>query len=226
MSSMVLRGEVIDAPDAAELEADAYRINSLLTADEQAGEQLIAGVKRWHGDKLQRAYEIGLILIDKKSRLPHGAYTTWLQSSCPSLKEEKARECVRITRGADSGQIQIGGDPGLSLRAARKLLAAPKDAGGSPGEDDDAAHKAPDASALVYRGIAAAEAAYRNLVAALRVVDGYDGRLDLGTGRRRLDSALDELSANEAQKMADVFIRWGGRLTAEGNARKSKKDKE
>lgn len=228
MTGVVIHGQVTEVVTAgngdtgmsdAELHDIEVQINQALTDMYQAMEVVGLGV----GTARERKYTAGKLLNAAKKRMAYRDYTPWVQRAFPTLNQQRASELVRFANGVDSGALPLNGK--ATMREMLTLVAPPRDAEAPPGENDAAAREAPDPNAIVYVGIAAAEADYRSLVAALRAVDKRDGAWDWGTGRRYLDSALDGLSANEAQKMADVFIRWGERFTSVGNARKGKRAK-
>ena len=65
------------------------------------------------------AWRLGQFLIEKKSRLTHGGWLTWLDS-CPRVSSSSAANYMRLAR-----QISSAGNLGPSIRATLRALPAP-----------------------------------------------------------------------------------------------------
>ena len=74
---------------------------------------------------VERAAEVGRLLLRVKDTLPHGAFLPWVQESCP-FSERTARRYLRIYQHLPELREQIGhGMADLGLVSALKLLRNP-----------------------------------------------------------------------------------------------------
>ena len=95
--------------------AKIQMIGSALEGRDRAVEE----VERCKKSAVLSAWRLGQFLIEKKSRLTHGGWLTWLDS-CPRVSSSSAANYMRLAR-----QISSAGNLGPSIRATLRALPAP-----------------------------------------------------------------------------------------------------
>ena len=102
--------------------AKIQMIGSALEGRDRAIEgrdRAVEEVERCKKSAVLSAWRLGQFLIEKKSRLTHGGWLTWLDS-CPRVSSSSAANYMRLAR-----QISSAGNLGPSIRATLRALPAP-----------------------------------------------------------------------------------------------------
>jgi DUF3102 family protein len=98
--------------------------------------ELAARINTEHGqveaavrDGLLHAGQAGSLLLQVKSRLPHGSWLPWLQTNC-QVTPRQAQRYIRVSERWD--ELMSQGGQGLGLKGALKLLARHRDDASGP----------------------------------------------------------------------------------------------
>ena len=77
---------------------------------------------------LRVALQVGEDLLKAQAQVSKGQWEGWLQKNC-SLRERSARVYKQLAENRETVEAGLNIDPGLSVRAALRLIATPKQSG-------------------------------------------------------------------------------------------------
>ena len=113
------------APIAAPVALSKMKPPELAKAINEKIAQMTASART----SVQRAMEIGDLLIEAKKRVGHGKFEKWRNDYC-QLSPATARRCMELAENRPELEKQLAGKTlnlsDLNLTAARRLLAPPK----------------------------------------------------------------------------------------------------
>lgn len=76
---------------------------------------------------IHRAKRAGDMLVAAKQQIQHGQWLPWLATNCPTIKERTARAYMRLARNWEALESKSADSAVLTIDAALKLLAEPRD---------------------------------------------------------------------------------------------------